>query len=146
MGPCSLMKNCESGVLDTKRLFCLLCKTTISHRENTIGDIMSHLKRKDHEEFLKTTESEKSASEQRSFMMEWRKKQAPLSHERVKEMNDALLRLIILDCQPFSIVTDHGFKSFVSMLEPRFKLPARTTLSDARLCSLKHWNLHGREK
>jgi hypothetical protein len=85
---------------------------------------------------MKEGGSQKSISEQKSFMMEWSKRQAPLSRERVNEMNDALLRLIILDCQPFSIVTDRGFKSLVSSLEPRFKLPARTTLSGCRLHTL----------
>ncbi|CAH2101073.1 unnamed protein product [Euphydryas editha] len=41
--------------------------------------------------------------------------------------------MIAIDCQPFSIVNDEGFKSFVYGLNPNYKLPDRKTLSTTLL-------------
>lgn len=41
--------------------------------------------------------------------------------------------MIAIDCQPFSIVHDEGFKSFVHGLNPNYKLPDRKTLSTTPL-------------
>lgn len=43
-------------------------------------------------------------------------------------MDEALVDLIVKDLQPFSIVEDSGFKTFVSMLDPTYILPSRHSL------------------
>jgi len=40
-----------------------------------------------------------------------------------------LLRMIVLDVQPFSIADDPGFRDFVYALDPTYQLPSRTTIS-----------------
>lgn len=37
--------------------------------------------------------------------------------------------MICIDLQPYSVVSDKGFRAFVTSLEPRYKLPNRNTLS-----------------
>ncbi|XP_018573786.1 zinc finger BED domain-containing protein 1-like [Anoplophora glabripennis] len=53
----------------------------------------------------------------------------------IREINDALLRLFTLDFQPFSIVEEAGFKSFVSTLNSTYQLPSRKTITDSFLPS-----------
>jgi hypothetical protein len=44
-----------------------------------------------------------------------------------KKMNEAVLKMIVLDNQPFSIVDQHvGFIELVGLLEPRYIVPGRT--------------------
>jgi len=49
------------------------------------------------------------------------------------QLDDSLLKLIYLDCQPFSIVEDEGFKQFINLLNPNYNLPSRHTLSNTSL-------------
>lgn len=45
------------------------------------------------------------------------------------KIDQALLKMIIKDFQPFKIVEDEGFKSFVRELNPSYQIPNRHTLS-----------------
>nr|XP_023664605.1 uncharacterized protein LOC111842341 [Paramormyrops kingsleyae] len=47
---------------------------------------------------------------------------------RQKELDEALVDLIVKDSQPFSIVEDEGFRNFVKKLDPNYILPSRNTL------------------
>ncbi|XP_076134518.1 E3 SUMO-protein ligase ZBED1-like [Alosa pseudoharengus] len=47
---------------------------------------------------------------------------------RKKELDDALLNMIVKDLQPFSIVEDEGFRALVKKLDPTYTLPSRKTL------------------
>jgi hypothetical protein len=51
------------------------------------------------------------------------------NHPRARAVTAALTKMICADFQPFSLVTDSGFRSFVKSLEPRYKLPTRQKLS-----------------
>jgi len=53
----------------------------------------------------------------------------PASVVRQKRLNNLVLRMIVLDVQPFSIVDDPGFRAFVYALDPSYQLPSRTTIS-----------------
>lgn len=48
-------------------------------------------------------------------------------------LDDSLLKLFYIDCWPFSMVEDKGFKDFVKMLNPAYSLPSRQTLSKTSL-------------
>lgn len=48
---------------------------------------------------------------------------------RKKELDLAVLDMIAMDFQPFTIVTDDGFKRLVFLLDPRYVLPSTFTLS-----------------
>jgi hypothetical protein len=51
------------------------------------------------------------------------------NHPRAKAATLVLGRMICIDLQPYSVVSDKGFRAFVTSLEPRYKLPNRNTLS-----------------
>ena len=44
---------------------------------------------------------------------------------RKKELDNALVSMIVKDTQPFSIVDDQGFRDFVAILDPNYVLPTR---------------------
>jgi len=44
--------------------------------------------------------------------------------------------MIVKDMQPFSIVTDDGFRKFVAALDPSYSLPDRKTLTQELLPSM----------
>ncbi|CAH1989887.1 unnamed protein product [Acanthoscelides obtectus] len=46
-----------------------------------------------------------------------------------KKLDLAVVDMIALDLQPFTIVTDEGFKKLVSLLDPRYDVPSTYTLS-----------------
>ncbi|XP_068190504.1 E3 SUMO-protein ligase ZBED1-like isoform X1 [Antennarius striatus] len=45
-----------------------------------------------------------------------------------RELDEALVNLVVKDWQPFSIVDDCGFKEFVGLLDPSYVLPYRRAL------------------
>lgn len=55
------------------------------------------------------------------------------SSQRKKDLDMALLTMIATDFQPFSIVNDKGFRMFVELLDPRYKLPSTHTLCEKML-------------
>ena len=55
--------------------------------------------------------------------------QRPASVARQKRLTALLLRMIVRDFQPFSIVEDAGFREFVHALDPTYVLPTRHQLS-----------------
>ena len=53
----------------------------------------------------------------------------PASVTRQRRLNDLLLKMLVVDFQPFSIVQDAGFQEFVKALDPSFVIPSRKSLS-----------------
>ncbi|XP_061880472.1 uncharacterized protein LOC133632200 isoform X3 [Entelurus aequoreus] len=50
--------------------------------------------------------------------------------DRKRELDEALVNMMANDSRPFSIVDDSGFKEFVALLDPTYKLPSRGALQD----------------
>ncbi|KAI7792078.1 putative zinc finger BED domain-containing protein 1-like [Triplophysa rosa] len=53
----------------------------------------------------------------------------PMDPLRQSKLDEALVRMIACDFQPFSIVEDKGFKEYSHLLDPSYSLPSRKTLS-----------------
>ncbi|KAF7645237.1 hypothetical protein LDENG_00208040 [Lucifuga dentata] len=53
---------------------------------------------------------------------------APGGADRQAELDDALVKMVVIDAQPFSVVEDKGFRAFVHKLDPSDVLPTRQTL------------------
>ena len=51
------------------------------------------------------------------------------SFARQKRLNNVLLKMIIIDMQPFSIVEDQSFQDFISAINPSYKLPTRKIIT-----------------
>ncbi len=47
---------------------------------------------------------------------------------RQKELDEALVDMVVKDFQPFAIVEDMGFRAFVNKLDPSYVLPSRKAL------------------
>ncbi len=53
-----------------------------------------------------------------------------LSTSKQKEMDDALVSMVLIDMLPFSCVEKEGFQHFVSVLRPAYGLPSRGKLTE----------------
>ncbi|XP_059196354.1 zinc finger BED domain-containing protein 4-like [Centropristis striata] len=56
----------------------------------------------------------------------------PSPVSRKKDLDDALVSMIVKDTQPFSIVEDTGFREFVAKLDPTYILPTRKAMVEER--------------
>ena len=59
----------------------------------------------------------------------------PASVSRQKRLNGLLLKMIVCDLQPFSIIEDAGFREFVTALDPSFTIPSRQVLAKDMLAA-----------
>lgn len=70
---------------------------------------------------------------QSSMQMFIRRPIQPLQQSKVDE---ALIKMIAVDFQPFSIVEDRGFRTYTQALDPTYVLPSRSTISKRMLPNL----------
>lgn len=63
----------------------------------------------------------------------------PVSVRRSKELDEQLLKFVVMGFHPFSIVEEEEFKRLVNMLCPGYRLPTRKTLSSSLL--LQEYNM-----
>lgn len=59
-----------------------------------------------------------------------------MTFDTQKKIDDALIKMITKDFQPFKIVEDEGFRHFVNLLNPSYKIPNRHTLSKVYIPAL----------
>ena len=52
-----------------------------------------------------------------------------MSVDTQKKLDHSFLKLFTKDLQPFSVVDDPGFKEFVHLLNPNYKIPNRHSIS-----------------
>lgn len=52
-----------------------------------------------------------------------------MTPDRKKCLDNALLKMIVTDIQPFKVVEDKEFKNFVHLLNPNYSLSTRQTIS-----------------
>ncbi|XP_068086602.1 zinc finger BED domain-containing protein 4-like [Anabrus simplex] len=80
---------------------------------------------------LNTTATNTSSSSHQSHISSFLTKK--ISHSVQKRLNHHLMKLFVLDFQPFSIVEDRGFREFVKALNSSYELPNRKLLSSSYL-------------
>lgn len=49
---------------------------------------------------------------------------------RAKVITSAIARMMIVDCQPFSMVSDTGFQQLMKVVEPMYSIPRRATFAE----------------
>ncbi|XP_019752957.1 zinc finger BED domain-containing protein 4-like [Hippocampus comes] len=84
---------------------CLLCARELVYNNNT-SSLLRH--------YRALHESEESHETGPSF--------------ESKDVDEALIKMVIEDCQPFTIVADEGFRKFFTALNPTYVLPTRKAL------------------
>lgn len=58
-----------------------------------------------------------------------------LSDSNKKDLDDSLLKMVVLDYQPFSFVENAGFREFVNKLNSLYKIPDRKHLTNTMLAN-----------
>ncbi|KAM8836941.1 E3 SUMO-protein ligase ZBED1-like [Spinachia spinachia] len=94
-------------LITPNKVRCLLCSKEVGYNNNT-----SSMPR--HYRALHENKEETGASHSRAT--------------RKRELDKALVSMIVKDTQPFSIVDDVGFRALVSKLDPIYILPTRQAL------------------
>ena len=53
----------------------------------------------------------------------------PVDHPLAQKITRLIGEMVVVDCQPFSIVEDEGFVKLVKELQPRYQIPSRKYFS-----------------
>lgn len=117
---------------------CLLCRKEYRTSGNT-SNLRDHLNRFHKSEINKSRDESETESEHLSVPSEPKQQKISVfirkasmygSTDTKKLRLDTLLGcMVATDFQPYNIVEDTGFRSFVSALDPRYEIPSRNTLS-----------------
>ncbi|GFN98186.1 Zinc finger bed domain-containing protein 1 [Plakobranchus ocellatus] len=126
---------------ESNSVVCLICKTSFKFT-GTTSNLLKHLRLKhptENEELIKNAEEQeakksKSAaagpSTQPNIMDTFQAAMKYKDGAPRKQMLDRLvLRLVVEDLQPFSVIEDRGFCRLVKALDPRYSFPSRRTLA-----------------
>lgn len=143
---------------DIKKAVCNECNAKISRggsspKSFTTTNLIAHLRSQHtmkYREFEKELPSKRSAAstaesprlpvgpsiqptlEQCASMKEvW-----PIDHPRAQAISNAIAAMIALDCQPFSIVKDEGFKRLMNLVAPKYVLPSRRYFAETVLVDM----------
>lgn len=54
-------------------------------------------------------------------------------------MDEALVNMIMKDCQPFTVVEDEGFRNLIHFLHPSYTLPTRYVFHIYEWCWYHHY-------
>ena len=125
--------------VDRKKVACVVCRTVLKFSGNTTN-LADHVKRKHPSQMTikPTTDSSwtlhknDSDLKQSSLMIH----KLPPKSSRAIKITDSIMRFIIKDLRPFSVVQNVGFKYLLSTLEPRYTVPSRQYFSDTALPKL----------
>ena len=123
----------SDGSIEKNGVTCVICGARLKFRGNSTGGLLAHLATHPSEKEAHDRQEMKS---ERSTLERWVASQRPLSKGRKEEIDSAILRFIVLGMQPFSVVSNDAFKALLTLLEPRYEIPSRTTMSQVRLHDL----------
>ncbi|GBP41626.1 hypothetical protein EVAR_34059_1 [Eumeta japonica] len=77
-----------------------------------------------------------SSSSGQNLMTDYIRNTKPLPHQKAKELDEQLIKLIAKEYHPFRIVEGAVFKKFIYLLNPRYSPPTRKTLANVLLPQL----------
>ena len=123
---------------DEEYAHCLVgtCKAKVKHCGNT-SNPLKHLESYHEDEHAKCVAerpTKKARPAQASTQLTLTESIAstrkyPRDSNKCKKLDDALVGMIVTDLQPISVVEDTGFLRYTSLLDPRYELPSRRTIS-----------------
>ncbi|XP_019724286.1 uncharacterized protein LOC109515125 [Hippocampus comes] len=94
-----------------KKVKCRLCYTELSYINKSTSSMLRHNRgRHGNEELADTCES------------------TPVPNKQA--VDEAVVNMIIKDCQPLSIVENKGFRELLKLIMPSYALPSRKTIKD----------------
>ncbi|XP_052407935.1 zinc finger BED domain-containing protein 4-like [Carassius gibelio] len=122
-------KRCRKSVvwehfhLETpNKVRCMYCDRQLAYFNNT-SSMMRHL-RSTHPAILQCAEDGNFPPVPRPAT----DTAGPSKQGRQRELDEALVDMVVKDLQPFTIVEDEGFMAFVNKLDPSYVLPSRKAL------------------
>ena len=141
---------------DSRLAKCKVCETEVprggqSTKSFTTTNLIHHLKTKHNEEYarynrLKANSDEKQKESSISEGMRLRqvslqeaaelRKLWDINDSRAKKIHTKVGEMIAIDCQPVSVVDHEGFRSLISMLEPKYQIPSRKYFSETIIPSI----------
>uniref|UniRef100_A0A1X7VHD4 BED-type domain-containing protein n=2 Tax=Amphimedon queenslandica TaxID=400682 RepID=A0A1X7VHD4_AMPQE len=128
-------------VHDDKNAACLICKSKLTYCKNT-SNLLKHLQTKHQKEYQECLEERKANENQKKakgsesstpvqtipamFLQSH-----PYSSDSMKrkKIDDAVIEFLCKDMQPTSVVEDAGFKKLVTVLDNRYQIPSRRTIT-----------------
>ena len=127
---------------DDQNAACQLCKTKLTYCKNT-SNLLKHLQTKHHKEYTECLEERKANESQKKAKKNTNSstpvqtipsmvlQSHPYSSDstKKKKIDEAVIEFICKDMQPTSVVEDTGFKKLVGILDPRYQIPSRRTIT-----------------
>ncbi len=114
------------------------CEIKLKHSGNTTNllKLLKCIHFQQYEECLKEIEDEKRSKRSKTECPKQLTLKKPLDKAtfypkestKRKNIDNALIEMIVTDLQPTSVVEDNGFQKFVSVLDPHYELPSRRTV------------------
>lgn len=116
---------------------CLVCKDTFKFNGSTTSNLIKHLRVKHPIEYAAFKDENDCAVAAKSSKPSTSKVQPTLietmsrtqmyknDSEKKRQLDEMLVRMIVEDLQPLSIVEDRGFRRLLHSLNPRYELPSR---------------------
>ena len=124
------------GKLDKTHAVCKICGAKIKNHGNTTN-VKNHVLRFHREVFASTTTTVVvTSSHCQPNIKEALTATLPSNSVRAKKITRSVACFIAMDLRPYSVVENAGFRHMMKTIEPRYKLPSRTTLTDSEVPAL----------
>ncbi|XP_062618085.1 E3 SUMO-protein ligase ZBED1-like [Saccostrea cucullata] len=110
-----------------KKVKCNLCAIELSYAGGSTGTMKNHIKFKH-----KSTNLSKPVAQQlkQAPITAFRSPLLSVTREKYQKITQKLALMCARDLRPLSIVEGRGFQEFCTELNPQFKVPSRTTVSN----------------
>lgn len=115
---------------------CKLCSKEYKSSGNT-SNLMDHLKRTHSTEIAENKDGgEEKKQKIEQYFVSKKENFYDLNSAKCKRLNEKLAMFIALDCQPFSVVEDKGFRQLLNELDPRYNIPSAKYVSKTLIPNL----------
>lgn len=136
----------------SKKAICLICKSLFSYCGSTSA-LGKHIRTKHPQEAISSTTLKRTVDEGPSTSssgptekktmyqptlteVQEKNKLYPVGSKMKEAIDQKLVQMVVKDMQPFSIVEDEGFRDYSKILNPRYALPSRRTLTRSMIPEL----------
>ena len=112
---------------ESRQAQCKLCDKKLAYHGGT-SNLRNHLLQIHPLHYKKDSGTSDSRQQTLKSML---KSTTPCTVTRSKEIQDKIVRMIVLDMRPINMVECSGFRELISTLEPGYTMPSRKTVKNA---------------